>query len=100
MGGANLQNQAGDELITTLRKNQSGKGYGAEGTCQAGNFVYAIVYLNVPMESLPTITISNIEYLNCSAAEVWKTSRFAFAVRATVTANGGAVLSFDWSASV
>jgi len=100
MGGANLQNQEGDELITTLRKKQSGKGYGAEGTCQAGNFVYAVVYLNIPMESLPTITISNINHINCSGAEVWQISRFAFAVRAVVSANGGAGIVFDWQAIV
>lgn len=97
--GFDLQNQSGDELIRALRKKQQGKGYGAEGTCKAGNWVYGIVYFNVPMITTPTINISNAQYQNCSSAAVWKKSKYAFVVRAIVTADGDATLAFDWGAT-
>ncbi len=95
-----LQDQSGDELISVLRSKQKGKGYGAEGTCSAGNFVYAIIYFGVPMKAIPTIDLTSIQYNNCSSAVLWKISKYAFAVKATVTADGDATLAFDWSATI
>ena len=96
----NLQDQSGDELIFSLSKKQQGKGYGAEGTCQAGNFVHSIVYFNVPMRSIPTIILSNVQQTNCKNFEIWKISKFAFVVRAFVIINGGAELAFNWDAVI
>lgn len=95
-----LFNKSGNALIRALQEKQNGKGYGAEGSCQAGKFVYAIVYLNVPMKSEPTISISNIQLSNCENATVWKKSRYAFAVRASVIANGEALIAFNWDATI
>lgn len=100
MATKKLQDQSGDELIVDLLTKQHGKGYGAEGTCKAGNFLYAIVYFNVPMKSLPTITLSSVQYSNCENAVLWKSSEFAFAVRADVIEDGNATIAFAWDAEV
>ena len=99
--GADLQNQDGDELIVTLRKKQQGISFGVEGTCNSGNYVYAVEDFYVPFKSEPdTVDISNIQYSNCSNAEVWQKNRFGFVVRAVVTNNGGAWMKFNWSAEI
>ena len=96
----NLQDKGSENLIDNLRLKQAGKGYGAEGTCQEGNRVFAIVNFNIPMDSVPSVIISNVQLTNCSNPSVWLVSSTAFAVEATVTADGEAYFAFDWSAQV
>ncbi len=96
-----IQDQSRDELVRSLEEQQQGHAYGAEGTCLAGRYIYAIVRYFVPFSTEPVyIDLSGIAYTNCQNISVFDSDRFGFVVRAEVIADGGALLEFDWFADL
>lgn len=94
----NFRNFDKEELFDKYVNNQQGIGCVGAGYTPAGKYLLGVVQFFLPMKSIPELTISNIEYTNCSNGAVVKVTKYGFAVRATVTTAGLAYATFNWEA--